>query len=105
MYKIRVGDTVIVCSGKKEDKGKLGKVKSRKKNKIIVEGINMKTKHIKANPQLNIEGGVERKEYPINISNVKIFNSDTGKGDKIGFIIDGGNKFRVFRSTGKKVDK
>lgn len=104
MHKIKVGDIVSICTGKKEDKGKLGKVIYRKKNKIIVEGINIKSKHIKPNPQLNITGGIEKKEYPIDASNVKIFNKTTGKSDRVGFVTNNGNKFRVFKSTGEKID-
>ena len=104
MYKIKVGDTVFICSGKKEDKGKLGKVIRRKGDKITVEGINIKFKHVKQNLQLNTTGGIIKKECPIHISNVKIFNRNTGKSDRVGFIINNGNKFRVFKSTGEKID-
>ena len=67
--KIKKGDTVKVIAGK--DKDKEGKVLSvdAKKNKVIVEGINMITKHTKPNAQ-NQQGGIVNKEAPIDLSNV-----------------------------------
>lgn len=61
-------------------------------------------KHIKPNPQLGIEGGISQKEASIHISNVMLFNSETGKGGRIGFKIEDGKKYRYFKSTNARID-
>ena len=65
----KVGDKVVVIAGK--DKGKEGKIiKTLKKdNRVVVEGINMVTKHVKPNAQ-NEQGGIVKQEAPIHISNL-----------------------------------
>lgn len=103
MKKIQKGDEVIVITGKAANKGKRGKVVSVKGDRVIVEGVNQVSKHIKPNPQLGIEGGVVKKEASIHISNVMLVNPKTGKGEKIGFKIEDGKKFRYFKSNGEKV--
>lgn len=104
MQRIRKGDEVIIIAGKAENKGQRGKVKSVAGNKVIIEGLNLVSKHVKPNPQLGIEGGVVSKEAAIHISNVMLFNPSTGKGDRVSFTIEGGKKFRVFKSNGERVD-
>ena len=101
--KIRREDEVIVLTGK--DKGKRGKVTQVliAKGKVIVEGINLVKKHQKPNPQLGVAGGIVEKEAPIQASNVAIFNSATGKADRVGFRIEDGKKVRFFKSTGELV--
>ena len=68
--KIKVGDSVLVLAGK--DKGKTGKVVKTmaKKDKVVVEGINMVKKHVKPN-RANENGGIFDIEAPIHVSNVK----------------------------------
>lgn len=104
MQRIRKGDEVIVIAGKAENKGQRGTVKSVMGDKVVVEGLNLVAKHVKPNPQLGIEGGVIKKEAPIHISNVMLFNPATGKGDRVGFKVEGDKKFRVFKSNGERVD-
>lgn len=104
MRKIKQGDEVVVIAGK--DKGKRGKV-SRvfTEGNILVEGINLVKKHQKPNPNLGIPGGIVDKEMPLDVSNVAIFNSKTGKADRVGFKIqDSGKKVRFFKSNGELVD-
>ena len=99
--KIRTNDEVIVITGK--DKGKTGKV-SRvfpSEHKVLVEGINVKKKHQKANPNLNQAGGIVDIEAPLDISNVAIYNPDTKKADRVAFKIEDGKKVRVFKSNDK----
>lgn len=97
--KIRRNDEVIVITGKDKNKtGKVLKVLTRE-NKVLVEGINVHKKHQKANPQLNIEGGIVDKEAPIAVSNVAIYNPATKKADKVGFRFEDGKKVRFFKST------
>ena len=99
--KIKKGDTVQVITG--TDKGKEGKVVSvdAKNNKVVVEGINMVSKHTKPNAQ-NQNGGIVRMEVPINVSNVMYVHK--GKATKIGYKLENGKKSRVAKSTGEVID-
>ena len=99
--KIKKGDTVKVITGK--DKDKEGKVLSvdAKSNRVIVEGINMITKHEKPSMS-NQQGGIVNKEAPIDISNVMYVHK--GKATRIGYKIEDGKKVRVAKSTGDVID-
>lgn len=106
--KIKQGDEVIVIAGK--DKDRRGNVKKVIKNKlgfvasVIVEGVNIKTKHQKTNPQTN-EGGIIKMEAPLDISNVALWNPMTKKGDRVGIkVLEDGKKVRYFKSNGEVVD-
>ncbi|MDE7017897.1 MAG: 50S ribosomal protein L24 [Lachnospiraceae bacterium] len=100
-FKIKRGDTVQVITGK--DKGKEGKVISinRKKDTVLVEGINMITKHTKPS-MTNQQGGIVHQEGPIHISNVMYVHK--GKPTRIGFKMDGDKKVRFAKSTGDIID-
>ena len=106
--KIRVGDTVEVIAGK--DIWKQGEVLQvlAKQDKVIVEGVNMVTKHIKPS-QADPEGGIVTREAPIHVSNVAFYDSKTKAPVKLGykFIEEDGKKVkvRVNRKTGAEVDK
>lgn len=104
MNKIRKGDDVIVLTGK--DKGKRGVVLSRvDAGHVLVEGINRVKKHVKPNPMKGQPGGIVDKEMALDVSNVALFNSATGKADRVGFKeLDDGRKVRVFKSNGEVVD-
>lgn len=80
---IKKGDTVYVNSG--EDKGKTGRVLQVMvdKNRAVVEGINMISKHSKPSAQ-NPQGGIEKKEASIHISNLNLVDPKTGKPTRIG---------------------
>jgi large subunit ribosomal protein L24 len=83
MNKIRKGDEVIVLAGR--DKGKRGKVALRKDDShVLVEGVNLVKKHTKPNPMKGTTGGIVEKSMPIHQSNVAIFNTVTGKADRVG---------------------
>ena len=101
--KIRRNDEIIVITGK--DKGKRCKVRSvlTGKDKVIVEGINMVKKHVKPNPQLQEPGGILDKEAPIHVSNIAIYNADSGKADRVGFRLEDGKKVRFFKSNNELV--
>ncbi|MCD7862675.1 MAG: 50S ribosomal protein L24 [Lachnospiraceae bacterium] len=101
MLKIKKGDTVKVIAGK--DNGKQGKVVSvdLKTRKVIVEGINMVTKHAKPS-QANPNGGIVRKEAPIDGSNVMLVYK--GKPTRVGFGMKGGKKVRIAKATGEVID-
>lgn len=81
--KIRKGDTVKVIAG--NSKGKEGKVLEVlvEKNKALVEGANMVTKHTKPNAT-NPNGGILKKEAPINISNLMLVDPASGKATRVG---------------------
>ncbi len=108
--KLKRGDKVQVIAGK--DKGKEGKILlvNRKKNKVIVEGLNMITKHQKANPAAGMAAGLTKKEAGIHISNVMYVHN--GKPTKLGFKVetkevDGKTvitKKRFAKSTGDIID-
>ena len=104
MRKIKKGDEVIVLTGK--DKGKRGSVLNvLDADSVLVENINMVKRHTKANPQRGESGGILDKEMPLDVSNVALFNPQTGKGDRVGFkILEDGRKVRIFKSTGEVVD-
>lgn len=104
MQRIRKGDEVIIIAGKAENKGQRGTVKRVMGDKIVIEGLNLVAKHVKPNPQLGIEGGVIKKESPIHISNVMLYNPATGKGDRVGFKMENDKKIRIFKSNGERVD-
>ena len=91
----KVGDKVVVIAGK--DKGKEGKIIKTLKNdnKVVVEGINMVTKHVKPSPQ-NENGGIIKVEAPIHASNVMILDPKTKKRTRIAHEIDeNGKKHRI----------
>jgi large subunit ribosomal protein L24 len=103
MNRIRKGDEVVVITG--GDKGKRGVVATILKNdRIVVEGVNIRKKHVKANPAMGVEGGIIAKEATIHASNVALFNAETQKADRIGYKFVDGKKVRFFKSTGKVVD-
>ncbi len=99
--KIKKGDTVRVIAGK--DNGKEGKVVSidRKNGRVLVEGINMVTKHMKPSAA-NQNGGIVQKEAPIDISNVMYLHK--GKPTRIGFKFENDKKVRFAKSTGEVID-
>lgn len=80
---IKKGDIVIVNSG--DDKGKEGKVLSvdPKKNRAVVEGVNMVSKATKPSAQ-NPQGGIVNKEAPIHVSNLNVKDAKTGKATRVG---------------------
>ena len=102
MNKIKKGDTVRVIAGSTEKgKGKEGKVQSVKNGKVLVEGINMVTKHAKPFAA-NQAGGLIEKEAPIDISNVMLVHD--GQPTRVGFKEVDGKKVRYAKKTGKVID-
>ncbi len=100
--KIKKDDTVVVISGK--DKGKTGTVKRvlPKKNRVVVEGVNMQTKHAKATPKGPAE--IKHIEGPIDASNVMYYDKTAKKGSRIGYEIRDGKKVRVSKKSGTVID-
>ena len=101
MMKIKTGDTVRVIAGK--DKDKEGKVLAVKDGRVLVEGVNMITKHTKPSAA-NQQGGIVNKEAYIDASNVMYYDAKEKKGVKIGYKIENGKKVRVSKKTGAVID-
>ena len=99
--KIKKGDMVKVIAGK--DKDREGKViaVNAKNNTLLVEGVNMITKHAKPS-MANQQGGIVHQEGPINVSNVMLLHE--GKATRVGFKMDGDKKVRFAKATGKVID-
>lgn len=109
MQRIKKDDEVIAIAG--ADKGRRGKVlqvvrnKSREITHALVEGIKIVKKAVKADPNAGVKGGIIKKESPIHISNVAIFNPETEKADRVfSKTLEDGTKVRCFKSSGELVD-
>ena len=99
--KIKTGDTVKVIAGK--DKDKEGKViaVNKKDGRVLVEGVNMLTKHTKPSAA-NQNGGIVHQEGYIDASNVMLLHN--GKATRVGFKMDGDKKVRFAKATGEVID-
>ncbi|MCT4634325.1 MAG: 50S ribosomal protein L24 [Firmicutes bacterium] len=102
MY-IKKGDTVVVIAGK--DKGKKGKVIQAmpKTNKVIVEGVNMVTKHQKPSQKVQ-QGGIVHQEAPINVSNIMLFDKKADSATRVSYRLENGKKVRVSVKSGEVID-
>ena len=100
--KIKKNDKVVVLSGK--DKGKTGKVLGTvpSEAKVVVEGINMVTCHVKPRRQ-GEEGGIVKRETPIRSCKVALFCDKCNKGVRVGYKVDGDKKVRVCRKCGAEI--
>ena len=98
--RIKKGDTVMVITGK--DKGKHGKVLKAmpKENRVVVEGVNMQTKHAKATRKAGAE--IRHLEGPIDASNVMYVSK--GEVTRIGYKLDGDKKVRYAKKTNEVID-
>ncbi len=96
--KIKSGDTVRVIAG--DHKGAEGKVLRvlREKNKAIVEGVNMVSKHTKPSAK-NPQGGIVKKEAPIHISNIALVDAKSKSTTKVGFRTEGDKKVRFSKKS------
>ncbi len=100
--RIKTGDTVRVIAG--DHKGSEGKVVSvdREKNKAIVEGINMVSKHEKPSAQ-NPQGGIVKKEAPIHVSNLSLIDDKSGDITRVGFEVRDGKKVRFSKKSNEVI--
>ncbi len=100
---IKKGDTVKVIAG--DDRGKEGRVLSveASKNRVIVEGVNIVTKATKPSAKYP-QGGLIKKEAPINVSNVALIDPKTGKPTRVGFKKDNdGKSVRYSKKSGQEI--
>jgi len=102
MNRIKKGDNVIVIAG--NNKGKTGKVLEviTDKNRVIVEGVAMVSKHTKPNAKAP-QGGIIKKEASIHASNVNLIDPKSGKATRVGYKIDGDKKVRVAKKSGEEI--
>lgn len=100
--KIKKGDQVQVIAG--SNKGNKGEVLQviPEANKVIVSGVNTIKKHVKPTAQ-NPQGGIVEREAPIQVSNVSLIDSKSGKPTRVGFKIEGDKKIRVSKKSGQAI--
>jgi large subunit ribosomal protein L24 len=115
MASIKKGDTVVIISGKRESRGKTGTVLfvDRENDRVVVEGINLKTKHnrVGQDDRGGKTGGIETVEAPIHISNVALVDPTTKKPTRIGAKVETVTKngvkktvrTRIARKSGKEI--
>ncbi|MDW0113375.1 50S ribosomal protein L24 [Sporosarcina saromensis] len=101
---VKKGDKVMVITGK--DKGKTGVILAAfpKKDRVLVEGINIVKKHTKPN-QANPQGGIISQEAAIHVSNVMPIDPKTGEPTRVGYKIEDGKKIRIAKKSGEALDK
>ena len=100
---LKTGDKVVVITGK--DKGKQGKIIKtlRAENKVIVEGINFVTKHVKPT-RMGQVGGIVKAEAPIYACKVQLVCPKCGKPTRVGHVEEDGKKLRVCKKCGKSFE-
>ena len=101
-FHIRKGDTVFVNAG--NDKGKTGKVLEvlSEKDRVVVEGINMVSKHTKPNAQ-HPQGGIIKQEAAIHIANVQLLDPKTSAPTRVAMKVVDGKKVRVAKKSGEEI--
>jgi len=102
---VKTGDMVKVIAGK--DKGKTGRILKAfpKKQRVLVEGVNLVKKHTKPS-QANPQGGIIEQEAPIHVSNVMPLDPKTGEPTRVGYkVLPNGNKVRIAKKSGEPLDK
>ena len=100
--KLKKGDNVIVLSG--NDKGKTGEVLEimPKAEKVIVKGVNIRKKHVKASPKG--EGGIIPTEFPIHVSKLSLVCPKCGKATRVGYKVEDGKKIRICKKCEAKIN-
>lgn len=100
--KIKSGDTVVVTTG--EHKGSEGKVMKvfLDKNKAIVEGVNLVSKHEKPSAN-NPQGGITKREAPIHVSNLALVDPKSGKPTRVGYRMEDGKKVRFSKQSNQAI--
>jgi large subunit ribosomal protein L24 len=101
---VKKGDKVAVISGK--DSGKQGTILEAypKKDRVLVEGVNVVKKHAKPS-QDNPQGGILNQEAPIHVSNVMPIDPKTGEPTRVGYEERDGKKVRIAKKSGEALDK
>ncbi len=105
MQRIKKDDEVVVVAGK--NKGSHGKVLSviLETDRVVVQGVNIVTKHVKPSRE-NPQGGIQKREAPIHLSNVMLADPKTGDPTRVRFkTLESGTKVRVAVKSGEQIDK
>ena len=105
MNKLKKGDEVIIIAGK--DKGKRGTVLSviEGGKKLLVDGVNLAKKNIKANPNTGERGGIIDKAMPIHRSNVMVYDPTKQKGSRVGVrVLKDGQRVRFLKASDQLVE-
>lgn len=102
MNRIKKGDNVIVIAG--GNKGKQGKVLTviPEKDRVIVEGVALVSKHTKPNAK-NPQGGIIKQEAAIHVSNVALIDPQSGKATRVSYEIKDGKKVRVAKKSKEEI--
>lgn len=103
-YNIKKGDQVVIISGADKDVTKPRVVKEVLVDdaKVLIEGVNIKTKHTKPSAQ-NTKGGILKVEAPIHISNVMLWDAKSKAPSKVKRERENGKTVRVFKKSGEKI--
>ena len=103
MTRLKRGDQVVVVAG--ADRGTTGRVLNidKKHGKALVEGVNMKHKHVRRSQEMP-QGGRTRREYPVDLSNIAYFDAESGRGVRLGTEVVDDKKVRVMRPSGSQVE-
>jgi large subunit ribosomal protein L24 len=102
--RVRREDEVVVIAGK--DKGRRGKVLRVliEKNRVIIQGVNIVTKHVKPS-RTSPEGGIQKREAAIHLSNVMLADPQSGDPTRVRFkILESGRKVRIAVASGQQID-
>ena len=104
--KLKKNDPVIVKKGKKQDKGKIGKIIRilHEKNRVVVEKVHTIKEYVRANPQKNIQGGIVEREGSIPLTSVMYYCSECEQGVRVGFKITKESKQRICKKCGTVID-
>ncbi len=106
--KLKRNDPVIVVRGKKDDKGKVGKILKilLDKQRVVVEKVHIVKEYVRANPQKNIQGGIVDREGSIPLASVMYYCKDCEQGVRIGYkITDADSKHRICKKCGVVLDQ
>ena len=99
---IKKGDTVYVNAG--NDKGKTGKVLEVivDRDRAVVEGVNIVSKHTKPN-SAHPQGGIIKQESSVHISNLNLIDPKSGKATRVGYRVQDGKKVRYAKKSGEEI--
>lgn len=103
-FNIKKGDAVVVITGDDKDPKKARKVLEvyPEESRVLVEGVNIITKHTKPSAR-NTKGGIVKKEAPIHISNIMLFDAKSGSGTKVKRTRENGKLVRVAKKSGELI--
>ena len=101
-FNIKKGDTVYVNAGNEKDKTGKGLSVIPAKDRAIVEGINLVSKHTKPNAK-QPQGGIVKQEAGIHISNLQLIDPQSGKPTRVGHKVVGGKKIRYAKKSGEEI--